>query len=421
MQLHVNQTPSSNAAVLLAKFSNSTAQIVQSDSTSAEYPFVEDNGKKTTGFIAVATAILGGNHANLLGESNDEKKEMDKAVQLVTELQTLSKEGGNKLTGKLQKVNKDLLAVVFYIGNRLTVLDFVLYTTLHPIISTWKDAEITNMPNVARYFNFIQNQPNIKGQLPSLDQVAINLSLKARPQTAEEAALYETKEDKPKPQQQPKQPKQANENNNNQQKKAEDKKPEEKKGKEESKQKQGQGQGKKQETAEATDNAAVDVSRLDIRVGKIVEVKKHPDAESLYVEKIDLGEATGPRQIVSGLVKFVPIEQMQDRMVVVLCNLKPAKLRGVESQGMVLAASNEEHTSVELLTVPEGTKIGERVTFEGYGGNPDPVLNPKLKIFEAVAPGLSTDANRVATYKGTPFKTSTGVVTVASLTNAHIK
>merc|ERR1712223_1508557 len=61
-------------------------------------------------------------------------------------------------------------------------------------------------------------------------------------------------------------------------------------------------------------------SRLDIRIGKIVEVKKHPEAEALYVETIDLGESE-PRTIVSGLVNFVPIEDMQDRMVVVLCNL----------------------------------------------------------------------------------------------------
>ena len=54
-------------------------------------------------------------------------------------------------------------------------------------------------------------------------------------------------------------------------------------------------------------------SRLDIRIGKIVEVTRHPEAESLYVEKIDLGEASGPRTIVSGLVDFVPIEDMQDR------------------------------------------------------------------------------------------------------------
>lgn len=80
-------------------------------------------------------------------------------------------------------------------------------------------------------------------------------------------------------------------------------------------------------------------SRLDIRVGKIVDVKKHPDADSLYVEKIDLGENNGPRTIVSGLVNYVPIEEMQDRMVLVLANLKAANLRGIQSHGMVLCAS----------------------------------------------------------------------------------
>ncbi|XP_044523928.1 tyrosine--tRNA ligase, cytoplasmic isoform X2 [Gracilinanus agilis] len=79
-------------------------------------------------------------------------------------------------------------------------------------------------------------------------------------------------------------------------------------------------------------------SRLDIRVGKVISVEKHPDADSLYLEKIDVGEPA-PRTVVSGLVQFVPKEELQDRLVVVLCNLKPQKMRGVESQGMLLCAS----------------------------------------------------------------------------------
>lgn len=50
---------------------------------------------------------------------------------------------------------------------------------------------------------------------------------------------------------------------------------------------------------------------MDIRVGKIISCEKHPDADSLYVEQIDVGEAEGPRTIVSGLVKYVPLEEMQ--------------------------------------------------------------------------------------------------------------
>lgn len=52
---------------------------------------------------------------------------------------------------------------------------------------------------------------------------------------------------------------------------------------------------------------------MDIRVGRIVSCEKHPDADALYVEHIDVGEAEGPRTIVSGLVKYVPLEEMQVR------------------------------------------------------------------------------------------------------------
>lgn len=61
---------------------------------------------------------------------------------------------------------------------------------------------------------------------------------------------------------------------------------------------------------------------------------RHPNADSLYLEEIDLGEEA-PRQVVSGLVKFVPEERMRGRRVAVVCNLKPAKMRDVMSHGMV--------------------------------------------------------------------------------------
>jgi aminoacyl tRNA synthase complex-interacting multifunctional protein 1 len=64
-----------------------------------------------------------------------------------------------------------------------------------------------------------------------------------------------------------------------------------------------------------------------------VSVKVHEEADTLYVEQIDCGDAK-PRTVVSGLRKFVPIEEMQNRLVVVLCNLKPSKLKGVLSEGM---------------------------------------------------------------------------------------
>jgi tyrosyl-tRNA synthetase len=70
---------------------------------------------------------------------------------------------------------------------------------------------------------------------------------------------------------------------------------------------------------------------------------------------------------VSGLVNFVPIEEMRDRMVVVLCNLKPCKLKGVESCGMVLCASRDEpEKEVEPLLAPEGSEPGDRVSSPAF-------------------------------------------------------
>ncbi len=149
-------------------------------------------------------------------------------------------------------------------------------------------------------------------------------------------------------------------------------------------------------------------SRLDIKIGKVVSVSRHPEAESLYVEKVDLGEPV-PRTIVSGLVKHVPESEMTGRMVVVLCNLKPAKLKGVESRGMVLCSSSAED-GVEPLSAPEGSEPGDRVFVEGYeDGAPDEQLNPKRKVWEKLSADLRTapgtgeaqwDGNALATKRG---------------------
>jgi len=70
-------------------------------------------------------------------------------------------------------------------------------------------------------------------------------------------------------------------------------------------------------------------------------------------------------------------------LVLVLSNLKPKKLAGFNSNGMVLCASNEDHTKVEILRPKPGSKIGERVKIQGkealFKDEPEPVLNPKKK------------------------------------------
>ncbi|KAB2623126.1 methionine--tRNA ligase [Pyrus ussuriensis x Pyrus communis] len=182
---------------------------------------------------------------------------------------------------------------------------------------------------------------------------------------------------------------------------------------------EGTGKKKQQPTKSAAD-AEISISRLDIRVGLITKAQKHPDADSLYVEDIDVGEGQ-TRTVVSGLVKYIPLEKMQNRKVCVLCNLKPANMRGIKSEAMVLAASNSEHTTVELVEPPEGAQVGERVTFPGFVGEPDEILNPKKKVWETLQVDLHTNTELVACYKDIPLTTSAGVCTVSSIAGGSIK
>ncbi|XP_072954833.1 probable methionine--tRNA ligase isoform X1 [Typha angustifolia] len=166
--------------------------------------------------------------------------------------------------------------------------------------------------------------------------------------------------------------------------------------------------------------AEISISRLDIRVGLIKKVQKHPDADSLYVEEIDVGEDS-TRTVVSGLVKYIPLEEMQNRKVCVLCNLKPVGMRGIKSHAMVLAASNDDHTKVELVDPPASAVVGERVAFAGYSGEPDTVLNAKSKVWDKVQVDLHTDGELVACYKDVPFTTSAGVCKVSSIASGAIR
>lgn len=143
---------------------------------------------------------------------------------------------------------------------------------------------------------------------------------------------------------------------------------------------------------------------LDVRVGKIVEAWEHPDSEKLWVERIDVGEAE-PRQIASGLrAYYATKEDIEGRSVVVVCNLKAAKLGGVASNGMVLCASNEDKSAVAFVEPPAAAAPGDRVLIEGVGATPPATGNQmkKKKWMEKAAEGLRT-VDGVACFEGTPI------------------
>mmetsp|Transcript_8341 Transcript_8341/g.10848 ORF Transcript_8341/g.10848 Transcript_8341/m.10848 type:complete len:502 (-) Transcript_8341:269-1774(-) len=179
------------------------------------------------------------------------------------------------------------------------------------------------------------------------------------------------------------------------------------------------GGGKKKGNAPAVE-ATSDFPLMDIRVGKITKVWEHPEAQKLWCEEIDVGEDQ-PRQIASGLREHYTQDQMDGHRVAVVCNLKPAKLAGFPSAGMVLAATGA-NGKVELVTPPEGAAVGERVYVDGHVGEPATAAQvKKKKLMEKVAEDLRTNSDRIACYKGLPILTSAGPLCVGSVENAKIK
>lgn len=96
-----------------------------------------------------------------------------------------------------------------------------------------------------------------------------------------------------------------------------------------------------------------DFQKVDMRVGTVLSVAKHPDADKLLLVKIDTGEDE-PRQVVAGLAEFFKPEDLEGRQVVVVVNLKPRKLRGEVSQGMILAVRNGEEMQLLSVSAPVG-------------------------------------------------------------------
>lgn len=243
-----------------------------------------------------------------------------------------------------KNVNTHMSGKSFLVGNKLSLADVVVYSRLRDFIAGSTIDEQKNLLNTMRWFNQVQTQLEGNKSLKTANLEAITLDLEALNLGG--------------------------------------KKKKEKKG--------GSAASAKEEKA-----TPIVPSMVDFRVGQIVEVARHEDADSLYVEKIELGEAE-PRTVISGLVKHFTLEEMMGRKLVVVCNLKPVSMRGIKSYGMVLCATTPEG-KVEFVNPPENSKPGDRIFFEGFQGRePEALLNPKKKIWETIQPGLKTNGECIA-------------------------
>ncbi|KAJ2636316.1 Aminoacyl tRNA synthase complex-interacting multifunctional protein 1 [Coemansia sp. RSA 1286] len=167
--------------------------------------------------------------------------------------------------------------------------------------------------------------------------------------------------------------------------------------------------------------------KVDLRVGIVELVKKHEQADSLYVLSVNLGEKPNEenfanRTIVSGLVGYYSEQQLQGKKVVVLANMKPRKLRGVVSQGMLLAATGAEANGsviVQVLEAGKAARAGDPVCLQGSEKTPEsPSIEKspikRQRVIDAFIDGLSLNSC-VASYRGQKLVTGNEHVTTRSL------
>ena len=103
-----------------------------------------------------------------------------------------------------------------------------------------------------------------------------------------------------------------------------------------------------------------DFAKIQLRVGRVIEAEDHPNADRLIVLKVDLGDEQ--RQLCAGLRGHYTPEELVGKNVVVVANLAPRKMRGLESQGMLLAASSADHSQVIIVNPDSDIAPGSRVS-----------------------------------------------------------
>ena len=146
-----------------------------------------------------------------------------------------------------------------------------------------------------------------------------------------------------------------------------------------------------------------DATRVALRTSRILKVEPHPNSDKLLVCEVNCGDEDGlSRTVVAGLADIMSIEELTNRQVVCLTNLKPAKLAGIESTAMILASEDDEN-NFKLIEAPKDVEDGELLVFSGYEGKgePDAMLKSKgaVKAWERVQSGLVGSSDGTVVFK----------------------
>ncbi|GMM32204.1 Arc1 protein [Martiniozyma asiatica (nom. inval.)] len=333
---------------------------------------------------------------------------------LITQWTTLSSD----IASNIAALNTQLSKTTYVTGASATSADDAIYTAITATVQGWISANDYTNRHIIRWFDLVQHS---KGESLITVDFSTVLAREIKEKPKKKDAAKDAPKDAPKAE-----------------KKAEQNTPQAPKGKPTTPEAiaaaKAAKEAKKAAKAKANaEKAAQDAqaaaapptpTMIDLRVGYIEKAIKHPDADSLYVSTIQMGDAEGPRTVCSGLVKHFALEEMQQRKVIVVANLKPVNMRGIKSCAMVLCAANPEG-KVEFVNPPEGAEAGDKVYFEGYNGTPEKQLNPKKKIWEQVQPKFTSLDDFTVVYKDEDgdkkLITEKGICKCSTIANADIR
>ncbi|KAJ6782362.1 hypothetical protein PWT90_03437 [Aphanocladium album] len=150
---------------------------------------------------------------------------------------------------------------------------------------------------------------------------------------------------------------------------------------------------------------------IDFRVAQILDIKKHPNADKLYVSIVAAGDEWGSRDcfeyngqmcqtVCSGLSGLIPLNKLHGRKIVVVRNVKPVEMCGAVSTAMFFAAVSETERVgesprcvVELVDPPTDSRVGDRLFFENWDGVPRAKFSTQKTLWKATQPGFRTTDN----------------------------
>ena len=393
--------------------------------------------------------------------SQPEKAEIEQWLITSSHIVTATEDPA-KTAERLSSLNTHLSTRSTLLGSKPSVADVGMYARLAPIVKLWTPEERTGEQgyhHIVRHLDFVQNSPMFSLKIAEGEKVPVDIEQIIAPVKTFDAKAEKEKKKKEKAAaaggEAP-----AGESVKEKAKETGEKAKEtgEKIAGAVAAKVPGVKKEKKEKQPKPPKAAAVEKpltpAMIDLRVGHILKAERHPNADSLFVSTINCGDAPGTdntseyegktvRTVCSGLNGLIPLEDMQNRKVVTVCNLKPVTMRGIKSCAMVLAASprlapgvEDNHAGpVELVDPPVAAEAGDRVYFEGWEGEPEPVLNPKKKVWDYCQVGFTTteakeiafDVSAVEQLKDSgktglaTLKTKSGNCTVPSLTGGIVR